>query len=82
MTAGKLTNMKNTVDPWAARMGVETALLAQKDKRAGAHDRWEGGAVRGVRACAVQGGAGEFDGDAGQGSADSGESTTGFWIAA
>ncbi len=29
MTAGKLTNMKNTVDPWAARMGVESALLAR-----------------------------------------------------
>src|SRR3954447_14669540 len=27
-TAGKLTNMKNTVDPWATRMGVESALLA------------------------------------------------------
>jgi 2-methylcitrate dehydratase len=30
VTAGKLTNMKNTVDPWATRMGVESALLAQK----------------------------------------------------
>ncbi len=30
VTAGKLTNMKNTVDPWAARMGVESALLAQR----------------------------------------------------
>lgn len=28
VTAGKLTNMKNTVDPWATRMGVESALLA------------------------------------------------------
>ncbi len=28
VTAGKLTNMKNTVDPWAGRMGVESALLA------------------------------------------------------
>lgn len=28
VTAGKLTNMKNTVDPWAARMGCESALLA------------------------------------------------------
>src|SRR5437879_11679421 len=28
VTAGKLTNMKNTVDPWAGRMGAETELLA------------------------------------------------------
>lgn len=28
VTAGKLTNMKNTVDPWATRLGVESALLA------------------------------------------------------
>src|SRR6202158_6187231 len=27
--AGKLTNMKNTVDPWAGRMGAESALLAR-----------------------------------------------------
>ena len=26
VTAGKLTNMKNTVDPWAGRMGAESAL--------------------------------------------------------
>src|SRR5438477_3143260 len=26
VTAGKLTNMKNVVDPWATRMGVESAL--------------------------------------------------------
>jgi 2-methylcitrate dehydratase len=30
VTAGKLTNMKNTVDPWATRMGVESALLAAR----------------------------------------------------
>ncbi|MBL9002078.1 MAG: MmgE/PrpD family protein [Phycisphaerae bacterium] len=30
VTAGKLTNMKNTVDPWATRMGVESALLAHR----------------------------------------------------
>ncbi|MFZ4575636.1 MAG: MmgE/PrpD family protein [Phycisphaerales bacterium] len=30
VTAGKLTNMKNTVDPWAARMGTESALLAKR----------------------------------------------------
>ena len=30
VTAGKLTNMKNTVDPWAARMAVESALLARR----------------------------------------------------
>src|SRR5213082_1328925 len=29
VTAGKLTNMKNTVDPWAGRMGGESALLAR-----------------------------------------------------
>ena len=30
VTAGKLTMMKNTVDPWATRMGVESALLAKR----------------------------------------------------
>ncbi|HHN77104.1 MAG TPA: MmgE/PrpD family protein, partial [Phycisphaerales bacterium] len=30
VTAGKLTMMKNTVDPWATRMGVESALLASR----------------------------------------------------
>ncbi|MBL8745155.1 MAG: MmgE/PrpD family protein [Phycisphaerae bacterium] len=30
VTAGKLTNMKNTVDPWAGRMGCESALLAAR----------------------------------------------------
>jgi hypothetical protein len=30
VTAGKLTNMKNVVDPWATRMGVESALLAKR----------------------------------------------------
>jgi len=30
VTAGKLTNMKNAVDPWATRMGVESALLAKR----------------------------------------------------
>src|SRR5438046_2389682 len=30
VTAGKLTNMKNTVDPWAGRMGAEGALLARE----------------------------------------------------
>jgi len=30
VTAGKLTNMKNTVDPWTARMGVESAMLASR----------------------------------------------------
>src|SRR5216110_1613284 len=30
VTAGKLTNIKNTVDPWAGRMGVESALLARE----------------------------------------------------
>jgi len=29
VTAGKLTNMKNTVDPMATRAGVESALLAE-----------------------------------------------------
>ncbi|HED53835.1 MAG TPA: MmgE/PrpD family protein [Phycisphaerales bacterium] len=30
VTAGKLTMMKNTVDPWATRMGIESALLAER----------------------------------------------------
>src|SRR3954453_6380321 len=30
VTAGKLTNMKNTVDPWAARMGAASALRARE----------------------------------------------------
>ncbi|MCL4221727.1 MAG: MmgE/PrpD family protein [Phycisphaerales bacterium] len=30
VTAGKLTNMKNVVDPWTARMGVESAMLAAR----------------------------------------------------
>jgi 2-methylcitrate dehydratase len=30
VTAGKLTNMKNTVDPLATRSGVQAALLAQR----------------------------------------------------
>jgi 2-methylcitrate dehydratase len=30
VTAGKLTNMKNTVDPMAVRAGVEAALLAER----------------------------------------------------
>src|SRR5436189_2343148 len=30
VTAGKVTNMKNTVDPWAGRMGAESALLARE----------------------------------------------------
>jgi len=30
VTAGKLTKMKNTVDPWAARMAVESSLLARR----------------------------------------------------
>src|SRR5947199_1021050 len=30
VTAGKLTNMKNTVDPWAGRMAAESALLARE----------------------------------------------------
>jgi 2-methylcitrate dehydratase len=29
VTAGKLTNMKNTVDPWSTRVGVESAMLAK-----------------------------------------------------
>ncbi len=30
VTAGHLTMMKNTVDPWASRVGVESSLLAQR----------------------------------------------------
>lgn len=37
VTAGDLTMMKNTVDPWAARMGVESALLAQRGYTGPAH---------------------------------------------
>lgn len=37
VTAGTLTMMKNTVDPWAARMGVESALLAQRGFTGPAH---------------------------------------------
>ncbi len=37
VTAGGLTMMKNTVDPWAARMGVESALLAQRGFTGPAH---------------------------------------------
>ena len=36
-TAGKLTNMKNTVDPWATRMGVESAMLAKRGYSGPAH---------------------------------------------
>ncbi|HEX8875229.1 MAG TPA: MmgE/PrpD family protein [Phycisphaerales bacterium] len=37
VTAGSLTMMKNTVDPWAARMGVESALLAARGYTGPAH---------------------------------------------
>ncbi|MDX9911567.1 MAG: MmgE/PrpD family protein [Phycisphaerales bacterium] len=37
VTAGTLTMMKNTVDPWAARMGVESALLARRGFTGPAH---------------------------------------------
>ncbi|MFN9974451.1 MAG: MmgE/PrpD family protein [Phycisphaerae bacterium] len=37
VTAGNLTMMKNTVDPWAARMGVESALLAARGYTGPAH---------------------------------------------
>ncbi|TVQ61774.1 MAG: MmgE/PrpD family protein [Phycisphaerales bacterium] len=37
VTAGELTMMKNTVDPWAARMGVESALLAARGYTGPAH---------------------------------------------
>ncbi len=37
VTAGHLTMMKNTVDPWAARMGVESALLAERGYTGPAH---------------------------------------------
>lgn len=37
VTAGKLTMMKNTVDPMATRAGVEAALLAQKGFTGPAH---------------------------------------------
>ena len=37
VTAGGLTMMKNTVDPWASRMGVESALLAARGFTGPAH---------------------------------------------
>ena len=37
VTAGNLTMMKNTVDPWASRMGVESAMLAQRGFTGPAH---------------------------------------------
>ena len=56
VTAGKLTNMKNTVDPWAGRMGAESALLARGGIfRSRAHHRWQGRFVRRVQSCAIQG---------------------------
>ena len=43
VTAGKFTNMKNTVDPWAARIGVESALLgSRRVYRDRARHRWQG----------------------------------------
>lgn len=37
VTAGELTMMKNTVDPWAARLGAESALLAERGFTGPAH---------------------------------------------
>ena len=37
VTAGELTMMKNTVDPWASRMGVESAMLAARGFTGPAH---------------------------------------------
>jgi len=37
--SGKLTNMKNTVDPWAGRMGAESALLRATDSPDPTHHR-------------------------------------------
>ncbi|MBN1851354.1 MAG: MmgE/PrpD family protein [Pirellulales bacterium] len=37
VTAGRLTHMKNTVDPWASRCGVESALWAARDYRGPEH---------------------------------------------
>ena len=37
VTAGDLTMMKNTVDPWASRMGVESAMLAARGFTGPAH---------------------------------------------
>ncbi len=55
VTAGKLTNMKNTVDPWAGRMGAESALLA-RDGFSGPEHIIDGkeGSVRRVQTCAIQ----------------------------
>ena len=56
VTAGKLTNMKNTVDPWAGRMGAESALLAREGFSGPEHiiDGKEG-SVRRVQSRAIQG---------------------------
>ena len=61
VTAGKLTNMKNTVDPWAGRMGAESALLAREGFSGPEHmiDGKEG-LVRGVRSRAIQGTTGKL----------------------
>lgn len=37
VTAGELTMMKNTVDPWAARVGAESAMLAARGYTGPAH---------------------------------------------
>lgn len=37
VTAGTLTMMKNMVDPWASRLGVESAMLAQRGFTGPAH---------------------------------------------
>ena len=56
VTAGKSTNMKNTVDPWAGRMGAESALLA-RDGFSGPEHIIDGkeGLVRRVQTRAIQG---------------------------
>jgi len=60
VTAGKLTNMKNTVDPWAGRMGAESALLARRILRTRAHHRWQRRTLCRVQARAIQRRTGHF----------------------
>ena len=59
VTAGKLTNMKNTVDPWATRMGVEPRSSRARIFRPRTHDQRQGRALRRFRSCRLQGPAGD-----------------------
>jgi len=65
VTAGKLTNMKNTVDPWAGRMGAESALLAREGfSGPEAHHRWQGRLFAVFKHVQYKGQPATFDGEA------------------